>query len=66
MLNILIQMQFSTIMVLLFSILSVRTSNFQRTIDSARCVVVGMFGKEQLKGVLNHHCYHEGTILVLP
>lgn len=32
----------------------VRTSNFQRTIDSARCVVAGMFGKEQLKGLTIH------------
>ena len=31
-------------------IFSIRTSNIQRTIDSARCVVAGMFGKEQLKG----------------
>ena len=33
-------------------ICSVRTTNYQRTIDSARCVVAGMFGKENLKGTL--------------
>ena len=33
-------------------IFSIRTSNIQRTIDSARCVTAGMFGKEQLKGVV--------------
>lgn len=33
----------------------IRTSNIQRTIDSARCVIAGMFGKEQLKGVVTMH-----------
>ncbi|KAJ7394020.1 Lysophosphatidic acid phosphatase type 6 [Desmophyllum pertusum] len=30
----------------------IRTTNIQRTVDSARCVVAGMFGKEKLKGGL--------------
>ena len=42
----------SCIIHILHYICSVRTTNFQRTIDSARCMVAGMFGKENLKGTL--------------
>lgn len=43
----------------------IRTSNFQRTIDSARCVVAGMFGKEQLKG-LTMYTEHEVKEFLYP
>ncbi|XP_029189069.2 lysophosphatidic acid phosphatase type 6-like [Acropora millepora] len=41
----------------------VRTTNFQRTIDSARCMVAGMFGKENLKGLTIHTENEENEIL---
>ena len=50
--------------VLLFSI---RTSNIQRTVDSARCVVAGMFTKEGIKGAffLNFYIKHRSCLETL-
>ncbi|CAH3013992.1 unnamed protein product [Porites evermanni] len=42
-----------------------RTSDFQRTIDSARCVLAGMFGKERLKE-LTMYTEHEEKEFLYP
>ena len=43
-------------MILVLFVFSIRTTNIQRTIDSARCVIAGMYGKEQLKGTTKFLC----------
>ncbi|PFX32114.1 Lysophosphatidic acid phosphatase type 6 [Stylophora pistillata] len=44
----------------------IRTSNIQRTVDSARCVLAGMFGKEGFKGPVTMHTEDEEREVLYP